>query len=278
MCGITQNIKAVITNAFEKRAAAKQQSDTTQSNRITKNVIPAVAGSAGVLSVDVGSTVANATYMRYNDLLNSRSTPLGERAVQKQNRAFNSVAKKMGYKQGADGMYYHPTRKGRPLWFTGSISDLGAAYADKDIYNETRAAGSPRIDRDQVSMYRSTRYRDKGMMAHELGHSLQSKSFMRRMFQGEKLRKGSILGIIGANIVNPEFDTTPIAALGTVGGLTNLAGEMHASYLGSKAFRSKRGKLSAFRGVPTYAMIAATPYLAHKASQWTKEKMKEYNK
>lgn len=105
-------------------------------------------------------------------------------------------------------------------------------------------------------------FQSRGTIAHELGHGQQSKKFLRLAGRTANWPLyGLALGATQAAL-SDESNGGEGYALATAGALPRLANEFDASRRGAKAFRSTAGKLSAFKGLPTYALMAAAPAAA----------------
>lgn len=111
------------------------------------------------------------------------------------------------------------------------------------------------------------------ILAHELGHAMQSKGKLMAYGPGAVVGGIGALGLLGSGAMR-DRDNADImdkadagfATLGTLGGLTVTGIEADASWRGSKVLADAptrwgriKQRAQAFRGVPTYATLAAIP-------------------
>lgn len=134
------------------------------------------------------------------------------------------------------------------------------------------------------------------ILAHELGHSLQSKATLKANILGKKLvgPTGFIAGAAGSlRSDDPEIQKRmdrvgmSAAGIGALGGLTTAATEFDASLKGYKMMRDAgkfkglkglRGiskRLSPFGGVPSYLAVSAAPAAAYYGARHLPEKIQE---
>lgn len=109
-------------------------------------------------------------------------------------------------------------------------------------------------------------FNSTGTIAHEMGHALQSKRLMSAAARATPYLRGSALLPAIDAAMRDDSDGGAGAILGTAMHLPVVAAEVDASYRGSKLLGgSLKNRLTAFRGVPTYLMAAATPALTYGA-------------
>lgn len=111
-----------------------------------------------------------------------------------------------------------------------------------------------------------------GVLAHELGHTTQ-KIFAKPLgnFLYAAGRHTPILGLLGATLSGDESKARTSAALGSLGALPMLGYEANASWRGSQLLKglkglkgvSRLGRVGSFIGLPTYAILAALPWLGY---------------
>ena len=111
------------------------------------------------------------------------------------------------------------------------------------------------------------------ILAHELGHAVQSKRKLMAYGPGMIATGVGTLGLLGSGVMRSgeNSDThdkvdAGLATLGTLGGLTVTGIEADASWRGSKTLATAptrwgriKQRAQAFRGVPSYAALAAIP-------------------
>lgn len=195
-------------------------------------------------------------------------------------RRVASVAKRMGYTQSATDPRMFTSKSGKTVHFNpvktvednAWINDIGESvsngrkltakagqkYADEF---EKFIATSKQTGRN-MTLGSKPQFQSRGTIAHELGHGQQSKKFLRLAGRTANWPLyGLALGAAQAAL-SDESNGGEGYALATVGALPRLANEFDASRRGAKAFRSTAGKLSAFKGLPSYALMAAAPAAA----------------
>lgn len=108
----------------------------------------------------------------------------------------------------------------------------------------------------------NTKYKTPGILAHELGHHLGGKTLARMHTLG---RFGSGLGTIGALAATNEDTSRNRAYAGTASFLPTMISEIDASRRGAKIMKNLKlpGRWKAFAGLPSYAIAASAPMMAH---------------
>lgn len=197
-------------------------------------------------------------------------------------RRVSSVAKRMGYKQSVDDAYTFTSKSGKTVhfnpvktvkdnaWINDIDETMSAAKADLKAPNKSEVykkglkdfiSSSKQTGRN-LTLGSKPQFTDRATIAHELGHGQQSKKFLRLAGRTAKWPLyGMGLGAAQAAL-SDESNGGEGYALATIGSLPRLANEFDASRRGAKAFRSTAGKLRAFKGLPTYALMAAAPAAA----------------
>ena len=206
----------------------------------------------------------------------------GQLHDKKVGRRVSSVAKRMGYKQSVDDAYTFTSKSGKTVhfnpvktvkdnaWINDIEETLSATKADLKAPNKSEVykkgikdfiSSSKQTGRN-LTLGSKPQFTDRATIAHELGHGQQSKRFLRL---AGRTAKWPLYGIgLGAAqaALSDESNGGEGYALATIGSLPRLANEFDASRRGAKAFRSTAGKLRAFKGLPTYALMAAAPAAA----------------
>lgn len=109
-------------------------------------------------------------------------------------------------------------------------------------------------------------FNSRGTIAHEMGHALQSKRLVSAAAHTTPLLRGAALLPAIDAATREDSNGGAGAVLATALNAPLVAAEVDASYRGSKLLGgSLKNRLTAFRGVPTYLMAAATPALAYGA-------------
>lgn len=205
-------------------------------------------------------------------------------------RRFETTAKRLGLeKQPGSNYHFTDTQTGRTINFnplrTSSSNAIFAEDASNAAYNTARKnrlnpnvlryAGQTQRKGINVNIGGNKFMQSRGVMAHELGHAKQNKNFLRAAGLGRSV--GVPLGILGG-VADAALRDDSNGGIGYgIAGLsaaTTLANELNASYKGSKAFKSLRGKASAFKGIPTYTAFAAAPAVAYGVTRYIKNKMR----
>lgn len=173
--------------------------------------------------------------------------------------------------KGRESIYFNP-KNINPLHAGGPHMDPNPKNPKKELKNwrrTIRLGDSPALRRDHI-------------LAHELGHAMQSKPLIGAYNLGAQSLKATtaLLGISGLlrdghnDEIHDKIDAG-IAGVGTLGGAIMTGVEADASWRGSKGLATaptRWGRLKqraqAFRGVPTYAALSVIPgamYLTGKA-------------
>lgn len=206
----------------------------------------------------------------------------GQLHDKKVGRRVSSVAKRMGYKQSVNDAYTFTSKSGKTVhfnpvktvkdnaWINDIEETMSAAKADLKAPNKSEVykkgikdfiSSSKQTGRN-LTLGSKPQFTDRATIAHELGHGQQSKRFLRLAGRTAKWPLyGMGLGAAQAAL-SDESNGGEGYALATIGSLPRLANEFDASRRGAKAFRSTAGKLRAFKGLPTYALMAAAPAAA----------------
>ena len=205
-------------------------------------------------------------------------------------RRFKSVANRLGYKDVAGTPYsfyndklkrtvhFNPVKEVKNNSFAVFTEDalkaIDTAEKRNPHYSEALKELRKRVNKSgvNITLGDSKFTTAKGTIAHELGQSTQN----RRFLQGAAYSKNllPLLTLSGAAEASVKDDSNGGIGYGiaTAAGATTLANELQASYRGSKAFKTLRGKLSTFKGIPTYAAAASVPGLMYLATKHYKDK------
>lgn len=132
-----------------------------------------------------------------------------------------------------------------------------------------KASNSAHYNRMTNTVNLPSNMKDPGVLAHELGHSQQG----RKTFYANPIgRLLTMMGTGGAAFTHDKNEAWNQALLGTAGGVATLGNELHASHLGSKLLRGAgakgMGAMRSFKGVPTYAALAASPMAMYGAKNY----------
>lgn len=206
----------------------------------------------------------------------------GQLHDKKVGRRVSSVAKRMGYKPSVNDAYTFTSKSGKTVhfnpvktvkdnaWINDIEETMSVAKADLKAPNKSEVykkgikdfiSSSKQTGRN-LTLGSKPQFTDRATIAHELGHGQQSKKFLRLAGRTAKWPLyGMGLGAAQAAL-SDESNGGEGYALATIGSLPRLANEFDASRRGAKAFRSTAGKLRAFKGLPTYALMAAAPAAA----------------
>jgi hypothetical protein len=120
--------------------------------------------------------------------------------------------------------------------------------------------GAEGITRPSIAY--NTRFKTPGILAHELGHHTGGK-LMARANQFGRVASG--IGTLGALTATDENTSRNRAMTGSASFLPTLISEFDASRRGAQIMKNLKlpGRMKAFVGLPTYAIMAGAPMLAH---------------
>lgn len=253
---------------------------------------------AGILGSAIPVTVSN--IYATNTLLGGERVPKNTR---KSDRAMMSqIAKNHGYTYAGKGVeggtkWHNPTT-GRTMHlsnnkqsiFAGGPHYMPGTKSQEQMQNRWKSMTSKEIAKDIRDFHKqkegvirlgdTTKLRNTPVLAHEMGHHLQGKNWMRVNTFGKIPNRLAPVGMILTNLAeasgaDPDtVDTVSkgIAGVGTLGGgLATAASEAHASWLGSKKLPFK-SRLKAFVGVPTYLGHAMAPAAFYYGSKLLKDR------
>lgn len=154
-----------------------------------------------------------------------------------------------------------PTRGGFKNW----LMNLGLNNQKKTVEAIGKQPGFYHPGREGIidpSIAYNTRFKTPGILAHELGHHTGGK-LMTRANQFGRMASG--IGTLGALTATDENTSRNRAMAGSASFLPTLISEFDASRRGAKIMKNLKlpGRMKAFVGLPTYAMMAGAPMLAH---------------
>lgn len=271
-----------------KIAKSRNNDDSDHSSAIATTTGNAIAGGLGV----IGNTLAVRHLLLDGDIVkhmlysgDDADVDLAE--AKKLRKRMDDLAGVHGFKRsrnqnkwvdatgkGRDSIYFDP-QKTHSMWVGGPHMNPNPNNPKKKFKHWRRTiklGDSPTLRRDYV-------------LAHELGHAMQSKPLLAAYGPAAKMLKPSIgaLGVSGflRNGHNDELHDkidAGIAGVGTLGGAVLTGIEADASWRGSKGLATAptrwgriKQRAQAFRGVPTYASLAVVPAAMYFGGKWARE-------
>lgn len=299
-------------NEKEQQAIEEQEKQKeTKIKRPTPALYTSIGG--GVLGKVLGDNLISSVGTNYgNRLLSNKNIPIAKPpSLNKQYARTYKLIQHLGYKPykapsdfpGPLVFCKEPTGTDNEKWIT---LDLSKSWADPSVSTSygARIANIALPDVSTISIGSGNTGRI-GILAHELGHTTQSYTLRNFAGYGGRINKGALPYAILAGTLrsrNPKVQKIMdaaglgIAAAGTLGGIAQLAGEIHASYRGHKIIRdsgildnipkglrntsktSLHTVLGPYAGIPTYALCAAAPALGYYAARYLPEKIENLYK
>lgn len=207
------------------------------------------------------STVTSAIYAPL--MFGSKEMPPDE--YTKAHKVFNRMARRAGFERegktfrvspggGTTSTYFNPKTKKR-VNFKYDVPGMGrgaGASLDGVIYSNGRS------------------FRTSTTLAHEFGHLMQGKKLQAVNIAGKNIGGLAALGMLANTFYSDDPEkrdkrNKQLATVGSLGMGATLATEIDASARGAKLVGGWRNKLKVFKGVPSYVITGATPYLMYKA-------------
>lgn len=283
----------------------EQETVKEQEKQKAKQPAPALYASigGGVLGKVLGDKLTDFAIDNYSTrLLTNSSIPINKpSSLRKQYARTYALMKHLGYEPRKA-----PSSFPGPLVFIkkptentaakGITLDLSNAWEDPGVMRTSDAVTYDKKPMDLDTVYLGSGNSGRiGILAHELGHATQSTKLRDFARAGGRVNKSVLPYAILAGTLrsrNPKVQKMMdsaglgIAAAGTLGGIAQLAGEIHASYRGHKLIRdsgilnkipkglqgasktSIHTVLGPYGGVPTYALRAAAPALGYYAARY----------
>ena len=297
--------------AKEQEVVKEQEKQKKKIKQLTPALYTSVGG--GALGIGLGDKLIHSIGINYGDrLLSNKNIPIAKSpSLNKHHARTYRLIKHLGYEP-----HKAPLGSPGPLVFVkkptgtdnakGIALDLSKSWVDPSVTTEySMTYNNKPMDLSTISMGSGNTGRI-GILAHELGHTTQSDKLRDFAYYGGKISRGALPYAILAGTLrspNPKVQEMMdaaglgIAAAGTLGGIAQLASEVHASYRGHKLLKdsgilnkipkglrntsktSLQTVLGPYAGVPTYALTAAAPALGYYAARYLPEKIKNlYNK
>lgn len=264
--------------------SSNNDSDSTSALATTGGNIAAIGTGVAANTAAVNKLILDGQPEKYSPFYFGEDAEVSKKERKTLLKTMDEFAGKMGYKRNfKGGPWEDVSGKGRdPIWFdpdmTHSMNRGGPKMQPSpDDINEPFKKWNR-----WIHLGDSPHLRQRHILAHELGHAMQGKGKLLAYGPGLIATGAGVLGLGATGLLRDDntSDTLDkvdagLAALGTAGGLTVTGIEADASWRGSKVLADAptrwgriKQRAQAFRGVPSYAALAAIPgamYLTGKA-------------
>ena len=250
---------------------------------------PALAttvGNAAALGAGVAANTAAVNYgllggepKKYMPFYDGLDKAVNDAEYDKLTKTLDDMTSPFGYKRTTnaefgENVWEDVTGKGRdPIHFdprnTKSFAQKGPHVLPKPVDANNPFGKWTRT----IHLGDAPELRKPHILAHELGHAMQGKGKLLAYGPGAIATGVGTLGLLASGVMRDRENSDTydkvdagMATLGTLGGLTVTGIEADASWRGSKVLADAptrwgriKQRAQAFRGVPTYASLAAIP-------------------